>query len=212
MAIRALSNPGDSHTPDAGEASAGDAINDLVSRAQLGQSSAFEGLYEHFYGGVYRYVYFKVGNPTEAEDLTEEVFLRLLESIHTFRWQGRPFSAWLYRIARNLVVDHFRKRGRERRVPLDTAMGIGDPASVDLDAQADVKMTMVQVRQAMANLSDLQREVISLRFDGGLSVLETAEAVGRKQNAVKALQHAGIKKLRRLLTADGKASTQPAVT
>lgn len=198
--------------PNSGVPSTQDPINDLVSRAQQGQSSAFEALYDRFYGGIYRYVYFKVGNPTEAEDLTEDVFLRLLGAIHTFRWQGRPFSAWLYRIARNLVVDHFRKKGRERVVPLNAAIEVGDPASVDMDAQADVKIAMGQVREAMANLTDLQREVISLRFAGGLSVLETAEAVGRKQNAVKALQHAGIKKLRRLLTADGGTTTQPATT
>ena len=189
-----------------------DPINDIVSRAQQGQSTAFEGLYDRFHAGIYRYVYFKVGNSTEAEDLTEEVFLRLLESINTFRWQGRPFSAWLYRIARNLVVDHFRKKGRERGIPLDTAIDISDPASVDMAAQADVKMAMGRVREAMTDLTDLQREVISLRFAGGLSVIETAEAVGRKQNAVKALQHAGIKKLRRLLTADGGTATQPATT
>ena len=184
---------------------------DLVRRAQTGESAAFAALYERFYARIYRYVFFKIGNATEAEDIAEEVFLRMLESIHTFKWRGRPFSSWLFRIAHNLIVDHFRKKSRERSTPLDKAIGLSDPSSIDMDRHVAVKLAIDEVREAMVGLTDLQREVISLRFAGGLSVLETAKAVGRKENAVKALQHAGIKKLRRSLAQTQKASTQPAM-
>ena len=123
----------------------------------------------------------------------------MLESIHTFKWQGHPFTSWLYRIAHNRIVDNFRRKGRRRTVPLDDAEHrIGVDAS-DLERAAEINMTMTDVISAMDSLTDLQREVISLRFGSGLSVAETAQAVGRKNNAVKALQHAGLKKLRALM-------------
>ena len=74
-----------------------DEIEDLVKRAQKGDNGAFAGLYEAFHAKIYRYVYFKVSDRVEAEDLTEEVFLRMLESINSFKWQGYPFSSWLFR-------------------------------------------------------------------------------------------------------------------
>ena len=188
-----------------------DEIEELVRRAQKGEAAAFAGLYENFYGPIFRYVSFKMGNTTEAEDITEEVFLRMLESIHTFRWVGRPFSSWLFRIAHNLIVDHFRKKSRERTTPLDAAIHVIGSSASDLDSQVEIKLAMDEVREAMGGLTDLQREVISLRFAGGLSVLETAKVVGKKENAVKALQFAGIQKLRRLLTCKHGTSTQPAV-
>ena len=193
------------HTPGREE------IDELVRRAQKGEETAFAALYDHFYGRIFRYVSFKIGNAGEAEDITEDVFLRMLESIQTFKWRGHPFSAWLFRVAHNLVVDHFRKKGRERVIPLDTVIGTAGSSSADLDRYVEIKLAMQEVHGAMGGLTDLQREVISLRFAGGLSVLETARAVGKKENAVKALQHAGIRKLRRLLTPEQRASTQPAV-
>ena len=159
-------------------------VEELVKKAQQGHPPAFAGLYELYYDQIYRYVSFKCGNPTEAEDITGEVFLKMLESIHAFKWQGHPFTSWLYRIA---------------HVPLDDAEHrIGVDAS-DLERAAEINMTMTDVISAMDSLTDLQREVISLRFGSGLSVAETAQAVGRKNNAVKALQHAGLKKLRALM-------------
>ena len=174
-------------------------VEELVKKAQQGHPPAFAGLYELYYDRIYRYVSFKCGNPTEAEDITGEVFLKMLESIHAFKWQGHPFTSWLYRIAHNRIVDNFRRKGRRRTVPLDDAEHrIGVDAS-DLERAAEINMTMTDVISAMDSLTDLQREVISLRFGSGLSVAETAQAVGRKNNAVKALQHAGLKKLRALM-------------
>jgi RNA polymerase sigma-70 factor (ECF subfamily) len=178
-----------------------DPVEALVRRAQAGDASSFAGLYERFHDKIFRYVYFKTGNPNDAEDITEDVFLRMLESINSFRWKGHPFSSWLFRIAHNLIVDHFRKRSRQKNTPLDDAGELAGASSHDLEADLDIKLSVERVQFAMEGLTDLQKEVMSLRFAAGLSVRETAEAVGKRENAVKALQHAAIKKLRVLLGA-----------
>jgi RNA polymerase sigma-70 factor (ECF subfamily) len=185
--------------PGGTDAAAQDDIDGLVRRAQEGEAAAFAGLYEQFYGKLFRYTLFKTGDTAVAEDLTEEVFLRMLESISSFKPQGYPFSSWLFRIAHNLVVDHYRKRDRQKTVPLDSASGVISSAPRDIDAELDLKLSIGRVYEAAAELTKLQREVINLRFAGGLSVLETARAMGKKENAVKALQHAAIGKLRSLL-------------
>ena len=180
----------------------------LVHSAQAGDSAAFEALYDHFYDRIYRYVSFKAGDPTAAEDITEDVFLRMLKSIGSYKHRGHPFSSWLFRIAHNLVADYFRKKGREKSVPLDKVLAVVGESSIDMDNYVQTKLAMREVNAAMEDLTDLQRQVISLRFAGGLSVNETAQAVGRNENAVKALQHAGIKKLRKILMPGGAPSQQ----
>ncbi len=173
------------------------AVEALVKQAQQRHQPAFAALYELYYDQIFRYVSFKCGSPTEAEDITGEVFLKMLESIDRFRWRGHPFTSWLYRIAHNLVVDYFRKKGARPTAPLDAAANkIG---ASDLEYQASISLTMSEVTVAMDVLTDLQREVIALRFASGLSIAETAETIGKRQNAVKALQHAGLKKLRQAL-------------
>ena len=178
------------------------AVQQAVGKAQKGDAAAFAILYEHFYDKIYRYVSFKTSNALEAEDITAEVFVKMLESIHTFRWKGYQFSSWLFRIAHNLVMDHFRRRGRRATVNLDDVSPAAVGYTPDLEHQVDINLSMESVQLAMKDLTDLQREVISLRFAAGLSVAETARAVGKKDNAVKALQHAGLKKLRNALVSD----------
>lgn len=188
-----------------------DQIKELVRGAQRGDPESLSGLYEQFYDKIFRYVSFKTGDAFEAEDISEEVFLRMLESISSFKWKGYPFSSWLFRIAHNLVVDHFRKKGRQKQTPLEDAARVIGASSKDIDHEIDVKLSIQEVYKAMDGLTKLQREVISLRFAGGLSILETAEAVGKKENAVKALQHAGIKNLRRMLNVGSTGTTPAAV-
>ena len=180
-------------------ASEQDRVKGLVRSAQEGHAEAFAGLYDDFYGKIYRYVLFKTGDVTDAEDITKDVFLKMLQSIGSFKWQGPPFSSWLFRIAHNLVVDHFRKKARKKTVDLEAAASATGATSYDLDSQLDLKLSVQQVYGAMEGLTELQKEVLTLRFAGGLSVQETSVAMRRKENAVKALQHAAIKKLRTIL-------------
>ena len=176
-----------------------DRVKELVQSAQEGRAEAFAGLYDDFYGKIYRYVLFKTGDVTDAEDITEEVFLKMLQSIRSFKWKGAPFSSWLFRIAHNLIVDHFRKKARKKTVALEAAASTTGASSHDLDSQMDLELSVQQVYDAMEGLTELQKEVLTLRFAGGLSVQETSVAMKRKENAVKALQHAAIKKLRTIL-------------
>ena len=176
-----------------------DQIDRYVVLAQKGESSAFEALYDHFYDQIFRYIAFKTSDSLIAEDLTEDVFLRMLESIRKFKPQGHPFSSWIFRIAHNRVIDHYRKRGRDKNVPLDTILTTVGESQSTLDTYVETKLAMREVNQAMENLTDLQREVLNLRFAGGLSIKETAEALNRNENSVKALQHSAVKKLRVLL-------------
>ena len=176
-------------------------VDDLVRGAQRGDASCVAALYEHYFDKIFRYVSFRVGGDVDAEDITGDVFVRMLESIHSFKWRGFPFSSWLFRIAHNRVVDHYRKSSRKKTVPLESASATAGQTSADIDALVDLTLSAEQVQSAMVDLTRLQREVISLRFAGGLSVAETARAVGKRENAVKALQHAGLRKLRRILEA-----------
>ena len=176
-----------------------DIIEKLVQSAKKGDALSFGKLYDLFYTKIFRYVAYKVGNREDAEDITAEVFIRMLKSINSFSFQGHPFSSWLFRIARNMVVDYFRKNSRRKTAPLETAGSIQETESLEIDYQLDLDIKMSNISKSIKTLTDLQQEVISLRFAGGLSIKETASAVGRKENAVKALQHSAIKKLRLLV-------------
>ena len=171
----------------------------LVQRAKRGEPEAFEQLYEAYFDKIYRYIALKVGDRADAEDMTQQVFLKALESIGSFRWRGVPFSAWLFRIAHNQVVDHYRKKSKERTLPLDEARLVAAP-NADPVVLTERKFRMEQLAVASQQLSDAQREVVSLRFAGGLSVAETAMAMGKSEGAVKVMQHEALAKLRRILS------------
>ena len=134
----------------------------------------------------------------------------MLESIGSFKFQGYPFSSWLFRIAHNLIVDYFRKKSRRKIVPLEEASTVAGNSLVEIDDRLDAGRSAAEIYSAMGSLTDLQKEVMSLRFAAGLSVKETAEAVGKKENAVKALQHAAIKKLRSALDVSPKKDARMA--
>jgi RNA polymerase sigma-70 factor (ECF subfamily) len=170
----------------------------LVAQAQAGSAAAFGELYERYVDRVYSYVAFKLGDRTEAEDVTEQVFLKALESIGSFRWQGVPFSAWLFRIAHNQVVDHLRRRTRRPQVPLDVRMRDEAPAG-DPEEHVDRLSEREELLAAMGKLTELQRRVIELRFAAELPNAEVARILGRTEGAVKALQHAAIAALQRHL-------------
>jgi len=167
----------------------------LVRRAQHHDQEAFAQLYEEHFDKIYRYVTFKIGNKTEAEDMTQQVFLNALQSISSFKWKGIPFSAWLFRIAHNQVVDYLRSKKRTT-VPLDESLVSNDNNPQLLTEQ---KLDIEQLILATEKLTEAQRDVISLRFAGELSIAQVAKAMGKSQGAVKALQHSAIVALRKTL-------------
>lgn len=168
----------------------------LVKQAQAGDRAAFASLYELYFDRVYRYVVVRIGNRADAEDLTEQVFVRCVESIGDFQWRGAPFASWLFRIAHNLVIDHHRRRGKRETVPLEDFMGADE---ADPDDEVDFKLNMERLRRAMSGLTEAQRQAISFRFMAELSIAETARAMGKSEGAVKALQHSALQALRRIM-------------
>lgn len=168
----------------------------LVRRAQQGEEDAFAQLYEEYFDKIYRYVTLKIGDTMEAEDITQQVFIKSLRSISSFRWKGVPFSAWLFRIAHNQVVDYLRKKGKRVTVSIDTVSVLSD-SNPELTTERNLDIE--QLTWATQRLSQAQQDVISLRFAGDLSIAEAAQVVGKSQGAIKALQHSAIVALRKIL-------------
>jgi RNA polymerase sigma-70 factor (ECF subfamily) len=168
---------------------------DIIVRAQNGDSKAVGELYTQHHEQIFRYIWSKVGDPNLAEDLTGEVFMRMVSRISTYRPAGVPFQAWLYRIARNLIIDHIRKATSSSSVSLDNTQIIQDRAASPPSLVED-KMTIDKLQQALKQIDHDQAEVIRLRFLVGLQVNEVAERLEKTVAAVKALQHRGLAALR----------------
>lgn len=176
----------------------------LVEAAQTGNRDAFAQLYQHYHDTVFGFIYFRIGNRRDSEDLTQDVFLRALRRLETFTWQGKDFGAWLTTIARNIVTDHRKSHHYQRSTVsdhTDEANGAWWSADTDrrIDAQAVVEAaeTAAALDRALAQLTGKQREVLRLRFGSDLSVDETALALGMEASAIKSLQHRATQAMRR---------------
>ena len=173
-------------------------VADLVARAQGGDADAFGLLYDRYLDLVYRYVYYRVGAKVLTEDLVSETFLRALRRIGTFEWQGRDFAAWLITIARNIVADHY-KSGRFRLEVSTADMLDADRATEGPENEVLEGITNVTLLDAVKKLNGEQQECVVLRFLQGMSVLETAQAMGKSEGAIKALQYRAVRTLGRML-------------
>jgi RNA polymerase sigma-70 factor (ECF subfamily) len=158
---------------------------------------AWARIYEEFFPRIYRFIALKVRNRTEAEDLTEQVFLKALEACPSFKWRGAPISSWLFRIAHNQVIDYYRTDKSRRLLPLDESL-VSD--GINPEKAAEINWEVRQAIIAVSELTQAQRNVIELRFAGGLSTAEVAKVLGKRQGAVKALQHSAIAALRKKLS------------
>lgn len=169
----------------------------LVDAARAGDERAVAELYNAYFPRVYRYMLARAGNVGDAEDLTEEVFIRVLDALGRFEWREAPFSAWLFRIAHNAIISHQRRNGaRGRHAPLSPALSMQTQGPEEV---VEARLTLEEVMRATENLPEAQRQVIALRFGAGLSVAETARALGKGEGNVKVIQHKAIAKLRELL-------------
>lgn len=180
-----------------------DEVVALVDRARTGDPDAFAELYDRYVERVYRFALYRVhGDVALAEDITSEVFVRVLRKIRDFTWQGRDVGAWLLTIARNLVLDHF-KSGRFRLevVGADPGDGASDQV-VDPEDQALSRVSRTALYKAIQQLGTEQQEVIYWRFLQGYSVAETAAAMDKTDGAIKALQYRAVKALYKLVIVD----------
>ena len=194
--------PGDDQPPTEHAPPEGDTAitHALVERAQAGDAEAFGELYDRYVDLVYRYVYYRVGSSQVAEDLTSETFLRALRRISSFTWQGRDVGAWFVTIARNLIADHY-KSGRYR-LEMTTDDIVETGAKLVSDGPEGAVLASMQNKvllEAVKKLGPEQQECVVLRFLQGLSVAETAQAMGKNEGAIKALQYRAIRSLGRLL-------------
>ncbi len=188
---------------------------ELVERAQAGDSVAFGRIYQNYVDQVYSYVSFRVRETELAEDLTQEVFVQALRALKNYKWRG-SIAPWLLSIARNTLIDHWRRRSRRPERPM-SAVELADESddwahiermAVSTDdsdlARADTSLEREQMVAAASQLTELQQQVLALRFASGLSIRETAEVMGKTEGAIKNLQHHAVKALRRRLTEDGE--------
>jgi RNA polymerase sigma-70 factor (ECF subfamily) len=168
----------------------------VVEAARRGSQAALAELYEHYFPKIYRFVVVRLGSE-DAEDVTTEVFLRVIDNIGGFTWRGLPFGAWIFRIARNEVVSHVRKQ-KVRANTTQLSDGISDDGFREFE-RIENALTVEAIHRAAEGLPEAQRQVIALRFGAGLTVAETARALNKTENNVKVLQHKGIAKLQQMV-------------
>jgi RNA polymerase sigma-70 factor, ECF subfamily len=174
---------------------AGPDVRTLVQDAQGGDREALEELYLLHFDRIYSYLHLSVGNRHDAEDLTTQTFLKMLEAIGRFRWQSVPFSAWLFRIAHNLAIDHFRAR---RRVQAEDEVP-EPPGRVESSAEDQAMDSLGQAGMLalIERLSTEQRQVLTLKFLFGFANAEVAGILGKTEGAVKSLQHRALASLQK---------------
>jgi RNA polymerase sigma-70 factor (ECF subfamily) len=172
-------------------------IQVLVEQAQGGDRASFGAIYERLAPKVYSYLYHHTnGRPHTAEDLTEEVFVKVLEKLGHYQNRGLPFVSWVYRIAHNHLVDYFRTQPKQGVVSIEDCYNLAEGQA---ERTLDQTLTNSELTKALKRLTDDQRRVLVLRFLQGMNVLETARAIGKTEDAVKKLQARGLVALRRVL-------------
>ena len=175
-------------------------VRALVDRAQQGDRDALEELYLIHFDRIYSYLHMTVGNRHDAEDLTTQTFMRMLESIGKFRFQSAPFSAWLFRIAHNLSMDHFRANKRwqpEEEVP--EPEGVAESSAEDAALHSIGRKSMLEL---IENLSLEQQQVLMLKFLFNFSNGETGTVLDKSEGAIKSLQHRALASLQKQLPQD----------
>jgi RNA polymerase sigma-70 factor (ECF subfamily) len=176
-------------------------VRGLVTRAQAGDRTALEELYLIHFDRIYSYLHVTVGNRHDAEDLTTQTFLRMLGSIEKFRWQSAPFSAWLFRIAHNLAMDHFRA---SRRVQLEEE--VPEPEADESTSAETGALEAIGRRSMLDLIEDLspeQQQVLTLKFVFNFANAEAATILGKTEGAIKSLQHRALVSLQKQLEQRG---------
>jgi RNA polymerase sigma-70 factor (ECF subfamily) len=169
--------------------------DDVLVKAITGDKEAFGILYERYVGRIYTYIYYRTGNTHDAEDLTARVFYRAIEHISRYRQRGVPFSAWLYRIAHNLVANWHRDRQRRQEVPMDDVVNLQakiDPPEMAMMNTMDIERLM----KVIQSLSSERQELLILKFVQELSNAEIGKIMRRSEGAIKSLYHRTLLSLR----------------
>lgn len=165
---------------------------ELIARAQQQDTNALSILYREHVQAVYRYTLLRVQNANIAEDLTSEIFIKVVEALPRYKHRGRPFGAWVMKIAHDHVVDYYR---RQKRRPITTLNDTLPSKDVPVESTTETQETVSKLYEHLAQLSEKQRIVIQYRFIEGWSLAKTAALMKTSINAVKALQHRALRTL-----------------
>lgn len=171
----------------------------LVEQAKRGSASSFGDLYDHYVKPIHRFILLKVSSSEEAQDLTHDVFMRAWRTLPSFEHRGLPFSSWLYRIARNRVIDHYRTKKSNSR--LDDFLEKSSSeliADVRIEGDLDVTIATAEVHKALKNLNEEQQDVILMRFVEDLDTKEIANILDKKEGTVRIIQHRALEKLKKI--------------
>jgi RNA polymerase sigma-70 factor, ECF subfamily len=182
----------------------------LVEGLKARNPEAVQVLFESYADRLFNYAYYHSGHRTQAEDIVSETLYKVLESIPTYQWRNIPFKAWIFRIARNLLVDYFRLRDKRAEVSLDKAEewdGLGDAGSADGGEIASQIALREDLRQAIARLPEEQRNVFVLRFVEGFDLEQVSGIIGRGVVAIKSLQYRAVRNLRMYLNESDTAES-----
>jgi len=169
----------------------------LIRAAQRGDTASFDELYAHYVPPIYRFIYMKVTHREEAEDLTHEVFLNAWQNLDRYRSRGFPFSSWLYQIARNEVIDHYRLR--RPNVSLEESHADLIRAENRIESDLDQQLSLEEIKIALAELTPDQQDVILMKFMEDCSHEEIAAALDKSEGAVRLIQHRALNELKRIL-------------
>lgn len=170
----------------------------LIVRAQQGDTQAIGEIYECYRVNIFRYMYYRTGDGQTADDLTSEVFLRMIRSLNSYHKQEAAFLAWLFQIAHNLLTDHYRKMSHRNHLNLEEQqMLTSEPGS---HPNGDAQLNSVMLQQALSRLNDEQRDVIVMRFVTCMPIADVAHALNKSEDAVKGLQRRGLAALRDVLS------------
>ncbi len=179
-------------------------IDILVKRAADGDAAAFGELYDIHVDQIYRHIYYRVGNTNDAEDLTQQVFIRAWHAMKRYRKKSTPFVGWLFTISRNLVIDFYRSRKDKVSLDDDYQIASREPA---LEQRAEIEMEHEEVLKNIARLPEEHRQVVVMRFIEDYSFGEIASVLNKTEGAIRVTLHRALKKMRDFME-EGKGKSK----
>lgn len=171
----------------------------LVQKAQKNIND-FGVLYQCYFEKIYKFFHFRLGSQPEAEDLTSETFEKAVKNLHTYEYQGHPFSTWLFRIAHNVLIDHFRASGRKKNTSLENLTPHNEPRTEFNLEEIDNKELIEKVRKEVLKLPKLQQDIWALKLNADMSNQEIAETLGLSANYVNVSLFRSLKVIKNNLT------------
>lgn len=172
----------------------------IIKQAQSGNSEYFGLLYDHYLAAIYRFVFLKTGQKADTQDLVHEIFLNAWKNIEDYDHQGHPFSSWLYQIARNKVIDHYRTK--KMNLDIDQVDEDAFKTVMVIEKNLDREKNMELVQKALKRLGEEQQTVLIMRFVEDLSYKETANVLDKSEGAIRLIQHRAIQNLKKIINSD----------